>query len=110
MLKNHLLKLTSTKMASAPLLPSSLVPGSLFLVGGLVIWQLWKKQAKLQAQNSELSDDLTDVKKQLAKIKASKAASKSTAPLSDSLKKSAAPLSASLKKVSSLNFPWSSTR
>lgn len=135
MFKNHVFKLTTAKVVSAPLIPSSLLPGTLFLIGGLVIWRLWHKQAKLQVQTSDLSDELKGMKKQITKIKEkseSKTMSGSAAPLADSLKKSVgplssslkksvalsssslkksvAPLSSSLKKVSDINFPWSSNK
>ena len=100
MIKNHLLKLSTTKIASAPLIPSSLLPGSLFLIGGLVVWRLWYKQAQLQAQTAELNDELKGMKKQVAKIKvASQVKTKS---------ESAEVLSSSLKKMANIKLPWSS--
>ncbi len=64
MLKNTAIKIATSKLANAPLLP-----GSLILIGGLVVWRLWSKQLQLQAETSVLSDELQDVKKQVAEIK-----------------------------------------
>lgn len=65
MLENTAIKIVTSKLAHAPLLP-----GSLVLISGLVVWRLWSKQAQLQAETSVLSDELQDVKNQVAEIKA----------------------------------------
>ena len=65
MLKNTAVNLVTGKLANA-----SLLPGSLILIGGLVVWRLWSKQVQLQTETSELSNELQDVKKQVAEIKA----------------------------------------
>lgn len=71
MYKNSAFKVVSGKIASVPLLSTStILPGSLLLIGGIVFWQFWKRQGQLHAQTSELSDDLKKLKKQVAKIKA----------------------------------------
>lgn len=90
MLKNSAIQLVTNKLAS-----TSLLPGSLVIIGGIVVWQLWRKQAQLSTETSGLSDELKDVKRQLAEIK------------EDS--ESADPFSSPLKKLASLN-PWSSSK
>ncbi len=92
MLKNSAIQAATGKLASV-----SLLSGSLVLVGGIVAWQLWQQQKQLQTKTSGLSNELKDVKKQLAeiKIKASKKPTES--------------LSSSFKKLASLN-PWASTK
>ena len=81
MLKNTAIKIATTKLANA-----SLLPGSLVLIGGLVVWRLWSKQVQLQTQTSELSNALQDVKKQVAKIKTTND-DKPESPLSSTFKK-----------------------
>ena len=90
MLKNSAIQFATRKLAS-----TSLLPGSLILIGGIVVWRLWRKQAQLQTETSELSDDIKDIKEQLAEVKAD---SESTTSLSSSF-----------KKLASLN-PWSSSK
>lgn len=65
---------------------AALLPGSLILISGLVVWKLWSKQAQLQTETSELSDELQDVKKQVAEIKAAND-DKSETALSSTFKK-----------------------
>ncbi|MCU7834181.1 MAG: hypothetical protein KZQ83_02920 [gamma proteobacterium symbiont of Taylorina sp.] len=87
MFENTAIKITTSKFASTS---ASLLPGSLILISGVVVWRLWYKQGQLQTKTSELSDELKYLKKQMAEIKAtSKADSESVAPLSSSLKKMA---------------------
>ena len=92
MLKNSAIQAATGKLASA-----SLLSGSLVLVGGVVAWRLWQQQKQLQTKTSGLSNELKDVKKQLAEIKIK--ANKNPA---DSL-------SSSFKKLASLN-PWASNK
>ena len=81
MLENTAIKIVTGKLVNAPLLP-----GSLILVGGLVAWRLWSKQMQLQAETSALSDELQDVKKQVAEIKVTNDG-KSETSLSSTFKK-----------------------
>ena len=64
MLKNSAIKIATSRLAGTSLLPASLV-----LVGGIVVWRLWRKQAQLQTETNELSNELEDIKDQLADIK-----------------------------------------
>lgn len=91
MLKNTAIKIASSKLAS-----TSILPGSLILIGGIVVWDFWRKQAQLQTKTNELSDELEDVQEQIAEIKAES--------------ESAAPLSSSLKKILNFKLPWSTTK
>ena len=101
MFKNSAVKIASSKFASAPLLPSSsILPFSLLLLSGIVVWKLWRKQGQLQTQTNELSDELKNIKKQVAKIKTTE---KADTTLSPSLKKATDLSSASLKKMSDLS-------
>ncbi|RTZ69254.1 MAG: hypothetical protein DSZ21_00215 [Tenericutes bacterium] len=70
MFKNSAFKIVSGKFASAPLLSTStILPSSILLIGGIVMWRFWKRQGQLHAQTAELSDDLDKLKKQVAKVK-----------------------------------------
>ena len=79
MLKNTAIQLAKSKLASV-----SLLSGSMFLVGGIVVWRLWHKQTQLQTQTNEMRDELMGVKRKMAELKVD---SKSEAPLSSSFKK-----------------------
>ena len=63
MLENTAVKLAATKLTN-----SSLVSGSLILVGGMVAWRLWSKQEHLETITKELSRELKGLKKQVAEI------------------------------------------
>ena len=86
MLKNTAIKIVTSKLAASKLANVPLLPGSLILIGGLVVWRLWSKQAQLQAETSVLSDELQDVKNQVAEIKAT-SDGKSETSLSSTFKK-----------------------
>lgn len=88
MLKNSLIQIVSRKAVG-----TSLLSGSLVLVGGVVVWRLWRKQAQLSSQANELSEELEDIKDQLAEIETNSEPED--------------PFSSSLKKLASFN-PWSS--
>lgn len=90
MLKNSAIQIAKSKLVS-----TSFLTGSLVLIGGIVIWQLWRKQVQLSTETDGLSDELNNIKKQLAEVK------------KDS--ESTISMSSSLKKLSSLN-PWSSSK
>ncbi len=57
---------TAIQIATTKLTAASLLPASFFLMGGIVVWQLWRKQAKLQAETSKLSKEFESFKKQVA--------------------------------------------
>ncbi len=90
MLKNSVIKTASHKVAG-----TSLLSGSLLLVGGVVIWHLWRKQAQLSIETDELSNQLEDIKDQLAEMK------------TEGESESEVSFSSSLKKLASFN-PWAS--
>lgn len=90
MLKNSAIKVATSKLASTSLLPSSLI-----LIGGVVVWHLWRKQAQLSTETNELSNELEDIKDQLDEIR-------NDGESEDSL-------SSSFKKLASFN-PWSSSK
>ncbi len=96
MFENTAIKITTSKLASTS---ASLLPGSLILISGIVVWRLWHNQAQLQTKTSELSDDLKYLKKQMAEIKATNKAENG----------SASTLSSSLKKMARFNL-WSTTK
>lgn len=77
MYKSSAVKIVSGKLVSAPLLSTStILPSSLFLIGGIVVWRLWKRQGQLNTQTSELGDEVQKLKKQVTKIKAASSDSK----------------------------------
>ncbi len=96
MFENTAIKISTSKLASTS---ASLLPGSLILISGIVVWRLWYKQAQLQTKTSELNNELKYLKKQMADIKATNKADSGPA----------APLSSSLKKMARFN-PWSTAR
>ena len=96
MFENTAIKITTSKLASSS---ASLLPGSLILISGIVVWRLWYNQAQLQTKTSELSDELKYLKKQMADIKTTNKADSGPA----------APLSSSLKKMARFN-PWSAAK
>ena len=101
MFENTAIKITTSKLASTS---ASLLPGSLILISGIVVWRLWYKQAQLQTKTSELNDELKHLNKQMAEIKMAeiKATYKAdSGPI--------APLSSSLKKMARFN-PWSTAK
>ncbi len=104
MFENTAIKITTSKLASTS---ASLLPGSLILVSGIVVWRLWYKQAQLQTKTSELNDELKYLKKQIAEIKMAEIKAAYKADKADS--GPAAPLSSSLKKMARFN-PWSTDR
>lgn len=85
----------AVQIASRKLAGTSLLSGSFILIGGVVVWRLWRRQTQLSAEASGLSNEIKDIKKQLSEIEA------------DS--QSAEPFSSSLKKLASFN-PWSSSK
>ena len=100
MVENTAIKITTSKLAS-------LLPGSLILISGIVVWRLWYKQAQLQTKTSELNDELKYLKKQIAEIKMAEIKAAYKADKADN--EPAAPLSSSLKKMARFN-PWSTDK
>ena len=69
---------TAIKIATSKLASTSLLPGSFFLISGIVVWQLWR-----------INVELKDVKKQVAEINvANTVDSESVTPVSSSLNES----------------------
>ena len=103
MVENTAIKITTSKLAS-------LLPGSLILISGIVVWRLWYKQAQLQTKTSELNDELKYLKKQIAEIKMAEIKAAYKADKADKAdNEPAAPLSSSLKKMARFN-PWSTDK
>ena len=96
MFENTAIKLSTSKLASAS---ASLLPGSLILISGIVVWRLWYNQTQLQTKTSELNDELKYLKKQLAEIKVAKKADNEPEES----------FSSSLKKMARFN-PWSTAK
>lgn len=89
MFENTAIQIATSKLASV-----SLLPGSLFLMSGIVVWQLWRKQVKLQAETSELSKEFKAFKKQVTdgnKVDAESVASISSSDKSSSPAKDTSP-------------------
>lgn len=76
---------TAVKIAASKLTNTSLLPGSLILLGGIVVWQLWSRQTQLQTETSKLNMQLKNVKRQVEEIKTTSA--KSETPISTTFKK-----------------------
>ena len=100
MIENTAFKMTSSKIASTS---ASLLPGSLILISGIIVWRLWYRQTQLQTKTSEISDELKRLKKQMAEIEV-KATNKA-----DSEPDTLETLSTSLKKMARFN-PWSKAK
>lgn len=101
MFENTAIKIGTSKLASSS--AASLLPGSLILVSGIVIWRLWYNQAQLQTKTSELNNEVKHLKKQMTEIQMAefKAAYKTNS--------GAAPFSSSIKKMARFN-PWSTAK
>jgi len=64
MLGNNVIQISTGKLLGATLLPSSIL-----LVGGIIIWQIWRnKQSRLQTKTDVLNDELSQIKKQMADL------------------------------------------
>jgi len=64
MLENSVVQISTGKLLGASLLPSSIL-----LLSGIIIWQIWRnKQSRLQAKTDELNDELRQIKKQMADL------------------------------------------
>ena len=96
MLENTAIKITTNKLASTS---ASLLPGSVILISGIVVWRLWYKQTQLQTKTNELNNELKYLKKQIAEVKATNKADNG----------SVGSLSSSFKKMARFN-PWSTSK
>lgn len=64
MLQNNVIQITTAKLVGATLLPSSVL-----LISGVIIWRVWRnKQNSLQAETNLLNDELRQMKEQMADI------------------------------------------
>ena len=64
MLQNSVVQIATGKLLGATLLPSSVL-----LLSGIVIWRAWRnKQNHLQAETNELNDELRRMKEQMADL------------------------------------------
>jgi ABC-type transport system involved in cytochrome bd biosynthesis fused ATPase/permease subunit len=64
MLENSVVQISTGKLLGASLLPSSLL-----LVSGIIIWRIWRnKQSRLQTKTDALNDELRQIKKQMADL------------------------------------------
>ncbi len=65
MLENNVLGISAGKLLSA----SSLLPSSILLISGIIIWRIWhNKQSRLQTETDVLNDELKQIKKQMADL------------------------------------------
>jgi type II secretory pathway component PulM len=61
MLENSVIQITTGKLVAA-----TLVPNSILLITGIVIWRFWRnKQTQLQSKADELSDEVKQIKEQM---------------------------------------------
>jgi len=98
MFENTAMKITASKLSSTS---ASLLPGSVILISGIVVWRLWNKQAQLQTKTSELDNEVKHLKQQMAEVKIAEFKADYKANHGP-----AAAFSSSLKKMSRFN-PWS---
>ena len=64
MLENSVVQISTGKLLGASLLPSSIL-----LVSGIIIWRIWRhKQSRLQTETDVLNDELSQLKKQMADL------------------------------------------
>jgi len=64
MLQNSVVQISTGKLLGATLLPSSIL-----LVSGIIIWQFWRnKQSHLQTETDVLNDELQQIKKEMADL------------------------------------------
>jgi len=101
MFENTAMKITASKLSSTS---ASLLPGSVILISGIVVWRLWNKQAQLQTKTSELDSEVKHLKKQMAEVKIAEFKADYKANNGP-----AAAFSSSLKKMARFN-PWSADK
>lgn len=64
MLENNVIQISTAKLLGASLLPSSIL-----LISGIIIWRIWRnKQSRLQTETDVLNDELRQIKKQMADL------------------------------------------
>ena len=64
MLENSVVQISTVKLLGVSLLPSSIL-----LVSGIIIWRIWRnKQSRLQTETDVLNDELRQIKKQMADL------------------------------------------
>ena len=64
MLENSVVQISTGKLLGASLLPSSIL-----LVSGIIIWRIWhNKQSRLQTETDVLNDELRQIKTQMADL------------------------------------------
>lgn len=64
MLENNVIQISTAKFLGASLLPSSIL-----LISGIIIWRIWRnKQSRLQTETDVLNDELRQIKKQMADL------------------------------------------
>ncbi len=64
MLENSVVQISTVKLLGVSLLPSSIL-----LISGIIIWRIWSnKQSRLQTETDVLNDELRQIKKQMADL------------------------------------------
>ncbi len=66
-----MIKNTALHLLTGKLITTSLLPGSLFMVSGVLIWSIWQKQKHLQNDTAELRSEVKKIKEQMDKLDAS---------------------------------------
>jgi len=60
-------------MGTAKLVGATVLPNSILLISGIIIWRFWRnKQAQLQAETDELTDEVKLIKEQMTDIQIAK--------------------------------------
>ncbi len=68
MLENSVVQISTAKLMGVSLLPSSIL-----LVSGIIIWRIWyNRQSCLQTKTDVLNDELRQIKKQMADLQTAK--------------------------------------
>ncbi len=68
MLQNSVIQMSTAKLVGAALLPNSIL-----LVSGIIIWRFWRnKQIQLQAETDELYDEVSLIKEQMTDLQTAK--------------------------------------
>ena len=68
MFENSIIQMTTGKLVAATVLPNSIL-----LISGIIIWRYWRhQQVQLQAETEELNDEVRLIKEQLVEIQLSK--------------------------------------
>ena len=84
MLENSVVQISTGKLIGITLLPSSVL-----LVSGIIIWRYWRKQqAHLQTETDELNDKVGQIIQQMADTQAEEAGIQATAESSAPQQKS----------------------